>query len=129
MTDLGEDLRRVGQGDTSALARVYDQTSADGWMVAMCVLGEPTRAHDAVIKAYGEVVRRAQTQRDSALSARAWVLAIVYATAKDLRDVRRNSLRLQDDNAASRARIMGAARVRCARLIEKASGLPVYKRP
>jgi DNA-directed RNA polymerase specialized sigma24 family protein len=129
MTDLSEDLRRLEQGDTSALANVYDQTSADGWMLAMCVLGEPTEAHDAMTQAYGEVIRSVETQRDSALSARAWVLSIVYDTAKALLDVRRNPLRFdKNHDSTSRPRNMGAARVRFARLIEKASGLPVDRR-
>lgn len=117
-SDLSEDLQLASLGDRLAASRVYDQTCADAWLLARCVVPEPAAAQGALLAAYREVLG-SPTRPVPPLSPRAWVLSRVQAHAIATRDNEGSPSTTRSSGSTS---TLGAFRVGCARLLLLASG-------
>lgn len=79
--ELARLLRRAGDGDRRAFARVYDATAARSYGLCRRLLDDPAVAQDAVDRAYREVWSGAASYDPARTSAAAWVLALVHRVA------------------------------------------------
>jgi RNA polymerase sigma-70 factor (ECF subfamily) len=76
-------LRRIADGDQSAVAELYDGTKTLIFGLALRILGERMAAEDVVVEVYTQVWKRAQTydaQRGTPLS---WLLTMTRSRAID----------------------------------------------
>lgn len=118
--DLADDLRQACCGDLVAAGRVYDQTCAEAWLLARCVVPEPAAAQGALLGAYREVLKSPQPVPQ--LSPRAWVLSRVHTHAIAARQARDDTGRLGYARGDEGVPVLGALRIGCARLLTWAGG-------
>lgn len=82
-TELARLLRRAGDSDVGAFARVYDATASRAYGTCLRILDDPAEADAAMDRAYREVWTRASSYDPARGSAVAWVLAIAHRVAVD----------------------------------------------
>lgn len=96
-------LRRIADGDQSAVAELYDATSNVVFSLALRVLGERASAEDVVIEVYAQVWSQAHAydpQRGTPLS---WLLTLTRSRAIDLLRARQRVRATEPLDAASQA--------------------------
>ncbi len=75
---------RAARGDESALAELYDETSARVFGLALRILRDPDTAEEATLDTYASVWSRAATYEPKRASPMAWILTIARSKAIDL---------------------------------------------
>lgn len=96
-------LRRIANGDQSAVADLYDATSNVVFSLALRVLGERASAEDVVIEVYSQVWSQAHAydpQRGTPLS---WLLTLTRSRAIDMLRSRQRVQTTEPLDAASQA--------------------------
>jgi len=81
-------VRRMAEGDQSAMAEFYDQTSALAFGLALRILGDHGAAEDVLLDVYTQVWKQAATYEPSRGSPSAWLLTVTRSRAIDLRRAR-----------------------------------------
>ena len=82
-------MERAAGGDQSAMAQLYDASSARVFGLAMRVLGDRNSAEDAVVEVYAQAWRDASRFDAQRGNARAWLLTIARSRAIDILRSRR----------------------------------------
>src|SRR4030095_14575214 len=77
-------LRRVSEGDTNALAELYDRYGSLAYSVALRILRSSADAEDAVQQAWVQVWKSARTYDPKRGSVAAWILTVGRSRALDL---------------------------------------------
>jgi RNA polymerase sigma-70 factor (ECF subfamily) len=77
-------LRRVSEGDKSALAELYDRYGSLAYSVALRILRSSADAEDAVQQAWVQVWKSARSYDSRRGSVAAWILTIGRSRALDL---------------------------------------------
>jgi RNA polymerase sigma-70 factor (ECF subfamily) len=82
-------VEKAAGGDQSAMAQLYDASSARVFGLAMRVLGDRNAAEDAVVEVYAQAWRDASRFDARRGNARAWLLTIARSRAIDILRSRR----------------------------------------
>ena len=82
-------VKRAAGGDQSAMAELYDASSARVFGLAVRILGERNAAEDAVVEVYAQAWRDASSFDAQRGSARAWLLTLARSRAIDILRSRR----------------------------------------
>ncbi|MGC2302377.1 sigma-70 family RNA polymerase sigma factor [Candidatus Binatus sp.] len=82
-------VERTASGDQSAMAELYDASSARVFGLAVRILGERNAAEDAVVEVYAQAWRDASSFDAQRGNARAWLLTIARSRAIDILRSRR----------------------------------------
>ncbi|MBA3580873.1 MAG: sigma-70 family RNA polymerase sigma factor [Gammaproteobacteria bacterium] len=97
--ELNELLARCALGDQRALARLYEQTSAKLYGLALGVLRQPELAEDVLQDAFLKIWRSAEQFRPGESSALTWMSSIVRHRAIDkIRQQQRDFLEFRDNS-------------------------------
>jgi RNA polymerase sigma-70 factor (ECF subfamily) len=116
---LADCLRRVGDGEASALKEVYEQTSAKLFGVCLRILGESAEAEDVLQETYTTVWRKAAAFDAERASPITWLATIARNRAIDrlrARPARRSesieaALDVADGAPSAEARLEDAQRL------------------
>jgi RNA polymerase sigma-70 factor (ECF subfamily) len=95
-------LGRMAQGDQTALAALYDRTSALVYGLALRILREPAAAEDVTLEVYTQAYRQASHYDASRGTPSAWLLMLTRSRAID-------RLRLEMQRREREAPLEGAA--------------------
>ncbi len=99
--DWTELVRRVGAGEHSAVAELYDATSHLVFGLALRVLGDRALAEDAVVEVYAQVWRQAASYDPGRGTAISWLLTPMRSRAIDMARVRSRERATEPLEAAS----------------------------
>jgi len=101
-TPLGELLREVAHGSSTAFERLYDAIADQVYALTLRVLRDPALAEDAAQEALLEVWSAAPRFESHRGSARAWILTIAHRRAVDrVRREEAHSARAHAEHAAT----------------------------
>jgi RNA polymerase sigma-70 factor (ECF subfamily) len=89
-------IERIGRGDGSALAALYDRYDGMAYALAMRITADAQLAEDAVQEAFLGIWRNAGRYSAARASVRTWALAIVHHRAIDSMRRRRPATELPD---------------------------------
>jgi RNA polymerase sigma-70 factor (ECF subfamily) len=78
-----ECLRRIGAGDESALAQLYDQTSRWTYNLALRMTGNPADAEEVVCDVYSQIWRTASAFDSKRGSVWAWIIMLCRSRCID----------------------------------------------
>lgn len=76
-------LRRIAEGDQSALAALYDESSRLVYATALRILQGPDDAEEVTMDVYMQVWRGAKDYRDQRGSVAAWLVMLARSRAID----------------------------------------------
>jgi len=76
-------IERAGQGDQTALAALYDETSSLVYGLAMRILQDTFAAEDVTIEVFTQVYRRASSYDPARATPSAWILMLTRSRAID----------------------------------------------
>ena len=96
----GELLARCAKGDQSALASLYDQSSALVYSIALRMLADPGDAEEVAIDVYHQVWRTARSYDSSRGSVTSWLVTLARSRAIDR--MRSRAVRTRSEEALDR---------------------------
>ncbi len=76
-------VKRISQGDETAVGQLYDMTSSIVYGLALRILGEASNAEEVVLDVYTQVWRQAATYDEARGAPLAWLLTIARTRSVD----------------------------------------------